>query len=180
MPGRQAKFKAVYPYEPGPSEEGDMAICDGDEILVDQKEWGNDDFKTWLNDASRDWIVGTNVRTGLKGMFPGNYVQFVELIEHLLPPTPLSSGHVNNTIPEDSEGSFHLLLNCCVTDNISEDCTLLSCHLSQHILVQQCSMMKYHITPYSTLTIVDLTFFLLLVIHRCIYPSIRLFTKCGD
>lgn len=130
MPGRQAKFKAIFTYEPGPSNEGDMAICDGDEILVDQKEWGNDDFKTWLDDASADWIIGTNVRTGLKGMFPGNYVQYVELIEHSLPPPPprddpvqrhdhhrksqnlttakISSTHVNNTIPEDCEGSFHL------------------------------------------------------------------------
>ncbi|RDD43651.1 Phosphatidylinositol 3-kinase regulatory subunit alpha [Trichoplax sp. H2] len=106
MAGRYAKFKASFPFTPDPDYEGEIEIGDGDVILVDAYEWGND-FDAWLDVASTDWITGTNLRTGLKGMFPGNYVQFVQLMDSPLPSnvanTMPSLQHVHRTISEDLE-----------------------------------------------------------------------------
>ncbi|EDV22550.1 uncharacterized protein TRIADDRAFT_58887 [Trichoplax adhaerens] len=114
MAGRYAKFKASFPFTPDPDYEGEIEIGDGDVIFVDAYEWGND-FDAWLDVASTDWMTGTNLRTGLKGMFPGNYVQFVQLMDSPLPSnvanTMPSLQHVHQTISEDLEGHG---LNWCI------------------------------------------------------------------
>lgn len=86
------RYRALHDYVPDGDEitRGYIPLLPDDMLEVRDPE-GAEDFVGTVREPNC-WLRGTNLRTGAEGLFPGNYVTFVKIVQPPSPPRP-------NTLP---------------------------------------------------------------------------------
>jgi hypothetical protein len=75
------RYRTTYSFDA--RNEREMSIRVGDMVIVRRKANGE-----WPNDQR--WMEGRNERTGKQGEIPGNYLEFVEIVQPSSSPSPIS------------------------------------------------------------------------------------------